>query len=187
MNLLCQSAWDKPKFISFPWISLVERNKQTHERLWGQSIKDKQLGLPCLQHSTIHSWHNALFTADESWVPLTVYMRHFPLLINNTLRQLNSVIWGSNLFSPGMEQSTIFWLTLIPTTSDSAANLPGVYWRSRSSDANRTISYANSTGQARKSSLSLWCTLRSYQIEWWHSQQTWWSPDLLKTSLTFVI
>lgn len=172
MNLLCQSAWDKPKFISFPWISLVERNKQTHERLRGQSIKDKQLGLPCLQHSTIHSWHNALFTADESWVPLTVYMRHFPLLINNTLRHLNSVIWGSNSFSPGREQSTIFWLTLIPTTSDSAANLPGVYWRSRSSDANRsdanrTISYANSTDQARKSSLSLGCTLRSYQIEWW--------------------
>lgn len=187
MNLLCQSAWDKPKFISFPWISLVERNKQTHERLRGQSIKDKQLGLPCLQHSTIHSWHNALITADESWVPLTVYMRHFPLLINNTLRHLNSVIWGSNSFSPGREQSTIFWLTLIPTTSDSAANLPGVYWRSWSSDANRTISYANSTDQARKNSLSLGCTLRSYQIEWWHSQQTWWSPDLLKTSLTFVI
>lgn len=57
-------------------------------------------------------------------------------------------------------------------TSDSAANLPGVYWRSRSSDANRsdanrTISYANSTDQARKTSLSLGCTLRSYQIEWW--------------------
>lgn len=112
MNLLCQSAWDKPKFISFPWISLVERNKQTHERLPGQSIKDKQIVLPCLQHSTIHSWHNALITADESWVPLTVYMRHFPLLINNTLRHLNSVIWGSNSFSPGREQSTIFWLTL---------------------------------------------------------------------------
>ena len=159
MNLLRRSTSDKPKFFSLPWISLVERNKQTHERLPGLSVKVPKPWLPCaifkntfLEQCPHYCW---------CVTPSVSLMGHFPLLIKMSW-DIWTLSFGAATRSH-LEQSTIFWL-IIPTTSDSNAYLPGVgHCKTRSGDANRTISYVHSTDQARQTSSHTGCTLKSYQ------------------------
>uniref|UniRef100_A0A8C2WQY3 THAP domain-containing protein 1 n=1 Tax=Cyclopterus lumpus TaxID=8103 RepID=A0A8C2WQY3_CYCLU len=85
---------------------------------------------------------------------MTLLSLLLPSLVNKTPRYLNSFAWGRQ-FAPtwreqsaGFRQSTMASdlevLTLIPAASHSAAKRPSECWRSRSEEANRTTSSANS-------------------------------------------